>query len=143
MNQIIVLLIVIAMHFGLNESCPDHRVVITNQLGKGRALQYRCTGSHDGSNTGIRTLAKFNQSYQFLFRDWPTSWTDEQNRSRFVCDLSWGPQNENRADNIEVYRAAMNRRCGLLRQYIAREDGFYYRSAYNVPVGWVRGWTKK
>lgn len=133
-RSIVFLLVIMAICFGLNETCQLNRVVISNQLGSNELLEFHCR------NTTfvfpVNTLRNFNDEQTFEFAD-----VKSKKRTRYECDLlSFGGATRYYFDKLEVYRAARKRRCGQLRQWAARHDGIYFRRDYNKPLGHVLNW---
>lgn len=137
MKCFIFYVLVIAMYVGLNEACAVNRVIIQNELGPNTPLQYHCRG-WNGQDTGVDTLKTVGGTYTIELSDV----TNRRERTRWECDLRWGPAKEYHFDHLEVYRAAISRRCGQLRHWSARKDGIYFRKDSNLPLGLVHPWKR-
>lgn len=129
-------MLVIATYFGWNEACASNRIVIQNDLGPNTPLQYRCRGWND-QDSGVRVLRNVGATYTIELSDV----TNYNERTKWNCELRYGPRNEFYFD-IEVYRAAAKVRCGQLRHWVARKDGIYFRRDANKPLGHVLFWKR-
>ena len=141
MNNYIVFLFVIAMCSRLSEAwvpenCPN-RIMITNQLGGGKVLGYKCSNWLRREWHG--SLRTFNQNKSWEFTDV----IKIGKRTRYECDLWFGARKEFHFDELEIYRAAANPRCNQIRQWAARPDGIWFRRDHDKPLGLVRPWKKR
>ncbi|CAF2178404.1 hypothetical protein BRARA_G02093 [Brassica rapa] len=142
MNNYIVFLLVIGMcswssEAWIKENCPINRIMITNQLGGGQVLGYKCSNwLYQNWEGGLRT---FNQNRTWEFADV----TNRRERTRYACDLWFGARKEFHFDELEIYRAAANTRCNQIRQWAARPDGIWFRRDHDKPLGLVRPWKKR
>ncbi|KAG2252708.1 hypothetical protein Bca52824_082844 [Brassica carinata] len=111
--------------------------MITNQLGGGQVLGYKCSNwLSQNWRGGLSTL---NQNRTWEFADV----TNRRERTRYECDLWFGARKEFHFDELEIYRAAANPRCNQIRQWAARPDGIWFRRDHDKPLGLVRPWKKR
>ncbi|WZZ05638.1 hypothetical protein YC2023_091559 [Brassica napus] len=110
------------------ENCPINRIMITNQLGGGKVLGYKCSNWLRREWQG--SLRTFNQNKSWEFTDV----IKIRKRSRYECDLWFGARKEFHFDELQIYRAASRRRCNIIRQWAARPDGIWFRKDHDKPI---------
>ena len=142
MNNYIVFLFVIAMCSRLSEAlvpenCPINRIMITNQLGGGKVLGYKCSNWLRREWQGSLRTFNENKSWEF------TDVIKIRKRSRYKCDLWFGARKEFHFDELQIYRAASRHRCNQIRQWAARPDGIWFRKDHDKPLGHVLPWKKR
>lgn len=138
MNHSIVFLLAIAVCFGLNEGCATNRVIISNELGFGQHLGYRCRCVWPSLDSGDRIL-KNNENKTYAFADVSTP---TQTR-RLVCDLWFGPGRQYYLTTA-LYRGIPNHiSCNQIRQWAARPEGLYLTRDSRRPLVRVGLWQKK
>ena len=123
-------MLVFAMYNTFGTACKRHIVEISNQLGPGVLLQFRCK-SNNRDNAGE---LKFNKTFTSTFPD-PGPMTFA-GRWEVHCDLRYGKYH----NRFEAYRSAAFERCGHRRLWTAKKDGIYFRRGYDKPSEFERHW---
>lgn len=134
MNHLVFFLFVTTTYFGFNEACKENHVVIQNELGPGRVLEYHCRSKDD--DLQVHSLDFKGTPYTIKFHD------EIPNLTRWACIFRQGPRKEYSFD-IEVYKAGARLipRCGQLRVWVAKLDGIYFSNKYNIPPWRVLSWN--
>lgn len=122
-------------YFSPNKACELDRVVIQNDLGVGRTLEFHCSSEHD--DLGIQKLG-YKFSYTIKFHEALYSAT------RWTCSFRQGTRLEYYYD-VEVYNEGdrIIPRCGQLRVWTTRLDGIYFTRNFRVPSVLALRWKKK
>ncbi|EOA19028.1 hypothetical protein CARUB_v10007681mg [Capsella rubella] len=136
MNNLLFLVLVLIKYFVVNQACKQNNVVILNELGPGRVLEYHCRSKDD--DLGVKKMNFNGPPYTIRFRD------EIPNLTRWACIFRQGPSNEYSFD-VEVYKAGerLIPRCGQLRIWAARLDGIYFARKANTPLVRALSWNKK
>ncbi|KAL0746937.1 hypothetical protein Bca101_028939 [Brassica carinata] len=112
----LVLFILVTTYCRLHEACEKNLVILHNELGPGRLLQFHCVSNDD--DLGTQTLA-FNASPYII------SFHDELLRvTRWTCLLRQGANMEY-FYQIQAYKAGDRfiPKCGQIRVWTAKLDG--------------------
>ncbi|XP_020876752.1 S-protein homolog 15-like [Arabidopsis lyrata subsp. lyrata] len=124
MSRLIFFMLVSAIYFVVNEACKENEIVIKNNLGYSRILQYHCRSGNQ--NLGVQHL-NANSTKIIKFKD------DGTKRSIWKCLFRQGI-NMKFYSEAEAYLPILNYptipkyiQCGQLRVYIARLDALYLR----------------
>ncbi|KAG7543244.1 Plant self-incompatibility S1 [Arabidopsis thaliana x Arabidopsis arenosa] len=125
MSRLIFFMLVSAIYFVVNEACKGNEIVIKNQLGSSRILQYHCRVGK--INLRVRHL-NFNGTYAITFGD------DGTERSRIKCLFRQGI-NMKFFTEVEVYRPVLKHpKCGLRYEYSAKMDAIYFKRDASPPL---------
>ncbi|KAF8088043.1 hypothetical protein N665_0557s0043 [Sinapis alba] len=132
----LVLFILVTTYFMLHEACEKNRVILHNELGPGRLLNFRCVSNKD--DLGIQTLAFNATPYVIAFHDdllYVTTWR---------CLLRQGVNMEY-FYRVEVYSTGQRflPRCGEIRVWTAKLDGIYFSRHLDTPPVLALRWNKK
>ncbi|KAL0718341.1 hypothetical protein Bca4012_067663 [Brassica carinata] len=120
----------------LHEACEKNRVVLHNELGPGRLLNFRCVSNDD--DLGIQTLAFNATPYIISFHDdilLVTTWR---------CLLRQGANMEY-FYRAEVYSSGdrLIPNCGQIRVWTAKLDGIYFSRNLDTPPVLALHWNKE
>ncbi|KAF8089622.1 hypothetical protein N665_0501s0034 [Sinapis alba] len=146
MNSYIIFMLIIAMFFGVNEAfashkrglwflCKKNRIIIRNELGPGRNLEYHC--HFNGKDEGVQLL-KFNEERIFKFSDPLIG-----KKKKMNCVLRQGLWMRYSSRDFEAYHTSKERHCGQVREWTGRLDGIYFRRQRIKTPGFVFPWIKK
>ncbi|EOA17932.1 hypothetical protein CARUB_v10006341mg [Capsella rubella] len=136
MSNLIFLFLVTFTSFVLNQACKQNQVVIMNELGPNRILEFHCYSNKD--DLGIKTMGFQGTPYTIRFHD------EIPNLTRWNCILRQGANMEYSFD-VQMYKAGprLIPRCGQLRIWSARLDGIYFARKANTPLVRALSWNKK
>ncbi|KAF3495421.1 hypothetical protein DY000_02027162 [Brassica cretica] len=117
------------------DSCKTNHVIIRNELGPGRSLEYHCHSN--GKDKGVQFL-KFNEERNFEFLD-PLF----GKKNKMNCVLRQGLRMQNSSRDFEAYHTSKKNLCGQTREWIARTDGTYFQRNRIKPAAFVFPWINK
>ncbi|KAF3569357.1 hypothetical protein DY000_02011506 [Brassica cretica] len=138
MNYLILFILVTVTYFRPQEACVKNRVVIHNELGPGRILEYHCYSNRD--DLGIKNMAFNATPYVIAFHDeifYLTTWN---------CLLRQGPNNNNKfVYDVQMYKAGprLIPRCGQIRIWTATIEGIYFARDLDTPPVLAIRWIEK
>lgn len=147
MNPLIIFVLVIVLHFRLNEACKNNTVTIYNKLTPpSRILKIKCFSDTIVmreeeliNEAGLRFVTnKTRDRYIIDFKEWKG-----ESRRTYKCDLQHGPNFEY-FFNVQVYRgASKKKRCGETREWFAKTDAIYFRKNGIQPIARALSWQRK
>ncbi|WZZ85091.1 hypothetical protein YC2023_113670 [Brassica napus] len=116
----------------LHEACEKNRVLLHNELGPGRILEFHCYSLHN--DLGVKNLNFNAPPYVIEFHD------DVIIRTAWICLLRQGA-NKEYSYQVEVYRAGYNfiPKCGEIRVWTAKLDGIYFSRSLDTPPSHISG----
>ncbi|CAN6970393.1 unnamed protein product [Brassica rapa subsp. trilocularis] len=131
----LILFILVTTYFRLHEACEKNRVLLHNELGPGRILEFHCYSLHD--DLGVKNLNFNAPPYVIEFHD------DVIIRTAWICLLRQGA-NKEYSYKVEVYRAGYNfiPKCGQIRVWTAKLDGIYFSRNLDTPPVLALRWNK-
>ncbi|CAH8392807.1 unnamed protein product [Eruca vesicaria subsp. sativa] len=130
--KLLTLFLLVTTYFRLHETCEYNRVVLHNELGPGRLLEFHCSSMYD--DLGVRNLTFNATPFVIKFHDdlyYITYWN---------CLLRQGVDMEY-FYNVEVYKAAWLFRCGQIRVWTAKLDGIYFSRSLDTPPVLALHWN--
>ena len=135
MKHLILFILVTVTYFRSQEACVKNRVVIHNELGPGRNLEYHCYSNKD--DLGIKNMAFNATPYVIEFHD------DVILITTWDCLLRQGANMEY-SYKVEVYRAGHRiiPKCGQIRVWTAKLDGIYFSRDLDTPPVLALRWNK-
>ncbi|CAH8383901.1 unnamed protein product [Eruca vesicaria subsp. sativa] len=108
------------MLLGVSEAifkCPKNQVIIRNELGPGRSLEYHCHAN--GKDEGVHFL-KFNEQRNFEFVD-----SGFGKKRKVNCVLRQGLWMENSSRDFEAYHTSRKHPCQQDMLYLSATAAFY------------------
>ena len=131
----LILFILVTTYFRLHEACEKNRVLLHNELGPGRILEFHCYSVNN--DLGVKNL-NFNATpYVIEFHD------DVILITTWDCLLRQGANMEY-SYKVEVYRAGHRiiPKCGQIRVWTAKLDGIYFSRDLDTPPVLALRWNK-
>ena len=131
----LVLFILVTTYFRLHEACEMNRVLLHNELGPGRLLEFHCYSVNN--DLGVKNL-NFNATpYVIEFHD------DAILITTWDCLLRQGANLEY-FYKVEAYRAGHRiiPKCGQRRVWTAKLDGIYFSRDLDTPPVLALRWNK-
>ncbi|CAH8391659.1 unnamed protein product [Eruca vesicaria subsp. sativa] len=144
MNILIIFMLIIAMLLGVSEAvfkCPKNQLIIRNELGPARSLQYHCR--YFRNNEGAKFL-KFKEQRIFEFAGGNSAAPGSRiiERIKVICVLRQGLWMENSSRDFEAYIGTDEHPCGQVHEWIARSDGVYSQRNRIKPAKLTFPWIK-
>lgn len=114
------------------EACEKNAIVIINDLGPGRILQYHCR--YTKKDLGVQHL-NFHAIKTIHLQD------EGKNITKWHCLFKQG-LNMRYRNYVEAYSQNTEApQCGQVRVWTARMSGIWFKISYNNPSGrYIRGW---
>ncbi|KAF3503547.1 hypothetical protein F2Q69_00040025 [Brassica cretica] len=133
----LILFILVTTYFRLHEACEKNRVLLHNELGPGRILEFHCYSLHN--DLGVKNLNFNAPPYVIEFHD------DEElySATKWNCSFRQGTHLEYYYD-VEVYNEGdrLFPRCGQLRVWTTIIDGIYFTRKLSIPSVLALRWKK-
>ncbi|CAH8392819.1 unnamed protein product [Eruca vesicaria subsp. sativa] len=131
----LILFILVTTYFRLHKACEKNRVILHNELGRGRILKFHCYSADN--DLGVKNLNFNAPPYIIEFHD------DVIYRTTWNCLLRQGANMEYSYE-VEVYRAGDDiiPKCDQIRVWTAKLDGIYFSRNSKTPPVLALRWKK-
>ncbi|KAL0856426.1 hypothetical protein Bca101_061579 [Brassica carinata] len=131
----LVLFLLVTTYFRLLQACEKNRVLLHNELGPGRVLEFHCYSVDN--DLGVKNLNFNAPPYVIEFHN------NVMIRTTWDCLLKQGA-NKEYFYKIEAYKAGYNfiPKCGQIRVWTAKLDGIYFSRNLDTPPVLALRWNK-
>ncbi|KAG7543184.1 Plant self-incompatibility S1 [Arabidopsis thaliana x Arabidopsis arenosa] len=126
MNRFLFFISFIAIYSRVNEACEKNEIVIINDLGPGRILQYHCR--YPKKDFGVQYL-NFDAIKTIQLRD------EGFNITKWHCLLKHGLNMRYHKDILVYSQNTRAPQCGQVRVWTARLGMIWFKASYDVPSG--------
>ncbi|KAF8103889.1 hypothetical protein N665_0183s0064 [Sinapis alba] len=132
----LILFILVITYFRPHEACIKNRVLLHNELGPGKRLEFHCYSAHN--DLSVNNLNFNDTPYVIKFHD------DWLFQTIWDCLLKQGANMEY-FYRVEVYKAGRRvfPKCGQIRVWTAKLDGIYFSRNLDTPPVLALRWNKE
>ncbi|KAF8088041.1 hypothetical protein N665_0557s0041 [Sinapis alba] len=130
----LIIFILVTTYFRPHEACVKNRVLLHNELGPGRLLEFHCYSLYN--DLGVKNLTFNATPYVIEFHD------DVIVLTIWDCLLRQGANLEY-FYKVEVYKAGHRiiPKCGQIRVWTAKLDGIYFSRDLDTPPVLALHWN--
>lgn len=134
MNSLVFFMLASAIYFNVNEACKPNEIIIWNDIGPGRTLQYHCRWKK--KDLGVKYL-NYGATTTIKLKD------EGMEITTWHCLLKHGLYMRFYRDIIAYSQNTVEPHCGQHREWIARKSGIHFRKDPAFPSGRSHIWYEK